>query len=400
MLMHWPDQAASRCAWDPAPAIALNGMLLEIQTEACIAQEASGAQTGRRLRNLQIIKFSSGQPIDVVGLECSALPKDGARLTSLTSGELTLMNASEYQNEISTILAALRVKESQEDSTAPGAVLYAAHYTKLLTPKFMLEKPDTNKMRQFDGDYMNDPEEGRYLVEVMIAVAESCSHPLKSEFVSRLVALRDAPLLYSAYGRATFLSCWTRVEIKAGTESDKDSLDHWRFYGDDGKGSCIMVPMDHLRTIFPDQLYEVTYGSDPRGGGRAAANRPVSQFRRALEELLKDLPKGKSRAMEQLEEVIKATHPLLFLFKSSHYAAEKEIRTIVHTDSYASADKVFFDTREPSRAYIESRKGVINGDSILFYGPKASPHCAIEALGLAHNCSIRLKAFSSTKPYR
>ncbi|MCF3463421.1 hypothetical protein GTY70_05935 [Stenotrophomonas maltophilia] len=310
------------------------------------------------------------------------------------------MNATGYKKEIARILESLRVKEAEGSDRSSGASLYAAHYTRLLTPKFMLEKSGTNKMRQFDGDYMNDPEEGRYLVDVMIDVAESCPHDLKSEFVSRLAALRDAPLLYSAYGRATFLSCWTRVEIKAGTESEKDSLDHWRFYGDDGRGSCIMVPMEHLRTIFPNQLYDVTYGSDPRGGGKAAADRPVSQFRKALADLIKNLPKTKARAMEQLEDVIKATHPLLFLFKSSHYAAEKEIRTIVHTDGYGTADHVFFDTREPARAYVESPEGLISDDAILFYGPKASPHCAIEALGLAHNHNLRLKAFSSTKPYR
>lgn len=64
--------------------------------------------------------------------------------------------------------------------------------------------------------------------------------------------------------------------MRAGHEASSDSLNHWRFYGDDGKGACIMVPLANLLGVFPNQLYQVNYGIDARGGGAAAARRPVT----------------------------------------------------------------------------------------------------------------------------
>ncbi|WP_122390346.1 DUF2971 domain-containing protein [Pseudomonas savastanoi] len=172
------------------------------------------------------------------------------------------MILQEYKAQVDTILDGLRVKETDAK--------FAAHYTNAQTPKFLLANITENKMRQFDGDYMNDPEEGRYLVDVMIAAAQQCTHPHKGDFVERLTKLRESRLLYSAYPKATFLSCWTLTAIRSGAEDSSDSLNHWRFYGDDGKGACIVVPVSNLIKTFPEQLYKVIYGTESRGGGTAA----------------------------------------------------------------------------------------------------------------------------------
>lgn len=117
------------------------------------------------------------------------------------------MNISEYRAHVGALLDRLRV-----GAAAPGD--FAAHYTGAKTPKYLLHSAADNKMRQFDGDYMNDPEEGRYLVDVMIAAAQTCTHQHRGSFVERLTNLRNSRLLYSAYRKATFLSCWTITQIK------------------------------------------------------------------------------------------------------------------------------------------------------------------------------------------
>ncbi len=306
------------------------------------------------------------------------------------------MDIGSYRTAVESILEDLRVKVAATNE-------YAAHYTNALTPKIMLATITTNRMRQYDGDYMNDPEEGRYLVDVMIAAAQECKHERKSAFVERLTELRESRLLYTAYKKASFLSCWTMVQIKPGDEHGKDSLNHWRFYGDDGRGASLMIPLSNLLTIFPNQLFKVIYGTEMRGGGSSASQRPIQQLKTALVSRLSNLKKTPDRAMVELEEVIQATHPLLFLFKSSEYAAEREVRSICHKDSYGSASGVSFDDRgpdKPRRAYVEGAPGLICDDSLLYYGPKSDPMRAIEAMGHAADLGIGLQVFVSSMPYR
>lgn len=303
------------------------------------------------------------------------------------------MDILEYRTHVDVLLGRLRVADA-----APGE--YAAHYTGAQTPRYLLQSAADNKMRQFDGDYMNDPEEGRYVVDVMIAAAQACTHQHKGSFVERLTKLRESRLLYSAYRKATFLSCWTIKQIKPGLEDSSDSLNHWRFYGDDGKGSCLMVPLANLLPVFPNQLFHVTYGTESRGGGAGASHRPIRQLQDGFKARLNALRRSYGNAMQDLEEVIQATHPLLFLFKSSEYAAEREVRSIVHKPDYATASGILFDQREPRRAYIDGNPGLVSNNSILYFGPKADHKHAIEVMGLAANLGVDLRVFVSSMPYR
>ncbi|WP_157367362.1 hypothetical protein [Aminiphilus circumscriptus] len=143
-----------------------------------------------------------------------------------------------------------------------------------------------------------------------------------------------------------------------------------------------MIPLANLCSVFPNQLYRVTYGTETRGGGAAAADRSVHKLEQALVKRLNAIRKSYRNAMADLEEVIQATHPLLFLFKSSEYSSEQEIRSIVHKDNYALASKVVFDDRDPKRAYVASKPGLISNKSIIYFGPKADHKFAIEAMGL------------------
>jgi hypothetical protein len=104
--------------------------------------------------------------------------------------------------------------------------------------------------------------------------------------------------------------------------------------------------------------------------------------------------------MVALDEVIQATHPHLILIKSSEYAAEREVRSIVHKSDYSTASGVFFDNREPQRAYVDGNEGLISDNSILFYGPKADNKLAIETMGLAANLGVTVRVFVSSMPYR
>ncbi len=277
---------------------------------------------------------------------------------------------------------------------------YAAHYTGPHTPKALLK--GSNYMRQYDGDYMNDPEEGRYLVELLIRAAESCTHKDKGKIIQRLNTLRNTRLLYSAYQKCTFLSCWTKVKIKPGQEESSDSLNHWRFYGHDGKGACIMVPLRHLTEVFPDDLYTVDYGIDRRGGGTGSDDRPIKRLEDYVERRFNAFSTRPVSFQSELDEFVSQIHPFLFMIKTKEYSDEKEVRSIVHKKSYSTIDDVLFDRRhaEPNRAHILSSQPIITDGSIIFYGPKSDPNLAIEIQKIAEDKGIRIKAFVSSLPYR
>jgi hypothetical protein len=304
------------------------------------------------------------------------------------------MNITEYKNHVKKIIDSLCIEN-------PSPEEFGAHYTSAETPKLLLKNNAAgNIMRLYDGDYMNDPEEGRYVVDVMIAAAEECTHKHKAKFVERLSKLRKTRLLFSAYQQATFLSSWTITKIKPGMEESADSLNHWRFYGRDGKGSCIIVPMTELVNKFPKQIYRVAYGTEMRGGGSSASQKPINQFKLGLVQRFSAMRGAQKNALIDLEQAIQATHPLLFLFKSSDYSTEEEARIIIHKPSYAAADGVRFDDREPRQAYVEGGQGIICDGSIVFYGPKSDYKNSIDLMGMSEDAGKKIKVYVSTKPYR
>ncbi len=161
-----------------------------------------------------------------------------------------------------------------------------------------------------------------------------------------------------------------------------------------------MVPLGNLMPVFPNQLYRVCYGIESRGGGLTARNRPVRQFEDAFKQRLNSLRKSYENAMADLDTMLEATHPLVFLFKSTEYAAEGEVRSIVHKDNYANVSGVKFDDRLPKRAYVESNTGLISNGSIIYFGPKADRNYAIETMGLAADLGLDVQVYVSSMPYR
>lgn len=300
------------------------------------------------------------------------------------------MTIDEFRDEIRQVLA------SQKITTADPRQFFA-HYTKSDVPRLLLKELNNNIMRQYDGDYMNDPEEGRYFIDLIIRATEKSTHECKHLFLDKLSELRDVKLLYPAYNKCTFLSCWTTSTIKPGDESKSDSLSHWRFYGDDGSGACIISPATNLITVFND-LYKVTYGINSKGGGRGAASRPVKKLETAITGRMNSFRRTTANAIEDLNELIHEIHPLLFLFKSSGYQDEQEVRSVVHKNSYG--DNVEFDERTPSKAYCKSNEGLICNGSIIIYGPKADSALAIELMGLIAQRGIDAKVFMSQHQYR
>jgi len=190
--------------------------------------------------------------------------------------------------------------------------------------------------------------------------------------------------------------------IKPGREEDGDSLNHWRFYGEDGKGAAIAVPMATLTNTFSNSLYAVDYGIDSRGGGSNAANRPVRQIETSFKDRLNALPKGRDKAIAGLHTAIEVLHPLLFLFKSASWAAEREVRSLVHAPGYGSTNNIHLDDRAegPGRAYVDSASGVVSNGSIIYFGPKCDPAYAIELMHLAQNANIDVRVLMSALPYR
>ncbi|WP_189413127.1 DUF2971 domain-containing protein [Neogemmobacter tilapiae] len=300
----------------------------------------------------------------------------------------------EFHKGINEIVDSLRVSADEKD-------LYAAHYTSVITPRLLLDGDGTNnRLRQYAADYMNDPEEGRFVFDIMIEAASKSKHPLGGVLVEYLSEIRKNRLLYSAINSATFLSCWTKTYIKEGEESGCDSLNHWRFYGQDGAGACIIVPIKQLRENFGDQLFAVQYGKSLRGGGSGAQNRPIIKIRKLLEKRFSNLRKTEANLIKDLDELIKSVMPLLFLFKSESYSSEQEVRTIMQTANYGSQSDVIFDDRDPRRAYVNGGDGLLSNGGIVLFGPKSDTAYAVELLGLISKTQRDIKVFMSEIKYR
>jgi TPR repeat protein len=278
-----------------------------------------------------------------------------------------------------------------------GNIKAAYHFTDFTALTSMLpERPsgkETNRLRLYNFAYMNDPLEGRRLLDEEISETEHLR-----------IFFRNEKLESSVYiGSFTLRG---------------DELDLWRAYGRDGKGVCIATPLEEFdrnptreehggevvevssieenNEYVPMTLYAIHYKSEQIISALTKLN-PV--LIRILDKKEK-IKEGSDLIDRIVREIIGR---IRFLYKNEQYQSEQEARLLV--DFNISFELLKFDERNPSRIFVESPIFLFtNKGSEIIFGPTVPEKTIVELnikYRLARNPMLQNTEVKQSKvPYR
>ncbi|MDE2916622.1 MAG: tetratricopeptide repeat protein [Nitrospira sp. SB0675_bin_23] len=268
-----------------------------------------------------------------------------------------------------------------------GPQAEVAHYTSLHTLKSLADK---GRFRLYNAAYMNDPEEGRVFFEIMNSRPE-INIDIEDSFY------QDSKLHPSPAYIGSF------VITDENQQESKDELFLWRTYGkhdaEEAAGACLIFkghnfaetaeiqiggmhqqsptgnnqPFQHSQqeesTELPT-LYKVSYIESEN----KALNEELGDLAKCLKQIEDEVINKADDKKEQLRNLVcQILDSIRFLFKKSHYQAEKEVRIIqVHyfrENEESTTDGIQVDTEQiPPRFYLETSKDFRFSEVIL--GPK------------------------------
>jgi hypothetical protein len=256
---------------------------------------------------------------------------------------------------------------------------YVYHFTQFDTLLSMLPaQPSSgsasNLLRLYNFVYMNDPQEGKRLLDKNNDDTESLREFFNEEDYG------NNPLSWEQHESSVYIGSFT---LKG------DELDMWRTtYGNNGQGYCIVTP---LSAFEQGALDEPPHGDEPvkvteREFGAAGSVLPtlyeVRYDDKHVKTTLSDLKsrlvnintkwgnmRGSTKALDRTVRLI-VSH-ILYLYKNSDYRTEKEVRMIVDYDISFEGLKLDL-TRKPSRIYVESLDFLLKEGSSIVIGPTVS----------------------------
>ncbi|SFC06434.1 DUF2971 domain-containing protein [Pseudoalteromonas denitrificans] len=280
------------------------------------------------------------------------------------------------------------------------------------------QNKNTNLLRLYHVDYMNDPNEGLALSNVINNTNNAC--PL----LEKIFNYRDS-LKYNSV-----IETLPSVYSVSFTHSS-DRLDLWRAYANDGNGFCIVTYFDkqedddtfenasvnafhlhrnptlkqsfnsikdktekHLDTTKP-LLFEVKYDDKSKKKTIRELNLALLNIEKALESAV---PKIKTEVNHILYAVLME---VMYLYKDEQYSTEREVRAF----QTMPLNEVKMDERNPGRLYCETNPFLFLGENTkIVIGPKVpEPHIALWNLryrlnknGFANNTNVEY----STVKYR
>jgi TPR repeat protein len=242
-----------------------------------------------------------------------------------------------------------------------------------------------NRLRLYHASYMNDPDEGRYLLK-----------SLRQDEPDLFGSIFDAALLDKDHDGITVGDTRFGVYLCSLT-LETDRLDLWRAYGKDGSGISLELPpalftapeigRSHLfhrdhegagsgadSPASANTLLAVRYGGDDAGeDDKKAFLAAKSMLATHMQALANCMAKVKDVTVrERAKECIHAiVADLLYLYKDPQYRTEREVRLVYACtldDPYLKLDE-----RKPGRLYVETQPVLFTrpGHRVVI-GPKAS----------------------------
>jgi len=241
-------------------------------------------------------------------------------------------------------------------------------------------------LRLYNIAYMNDPQEGRRLLDI-----EHENSELLGDFFAMTQQGNNHNFLWENQEFSVYCGSFTlRV----------DRLDLWRAYGRDGSGYCLVIPSrifqqepksnpshfvhDALRRGDENRpatrasqsklpaLYQIRYRQDE-------AEKALQTLRPILKVLKEIKEKEKNpKITELIDSLVRIViSDILYLYKNEEYASEEEARMIV---AHNIADKVLkLDDNQPPRIYVETDAFLFRDEGTrIIIGPKVGDKVAAE----------------------
>jgi len=264
-----------------------------------------------------------------------------------------------------------------------------AHYTDRKAIESMLSaspKEKTNVLRLYNIAYFNDPDEGKRLVEFKVNEQEE-QNPLRNFITPNNDPNKLVPWLDQSFH--VYVCSFALVA---------DRLDLWRAYGKDGYGYCIVTPLSVFRGDAGKPIMGGSWG-DEAGLSTATPLYKVlytdedvkfalKRLAPALNAIDKAIPK-KHPARASINAIVRTTvSELLYLYKGTEYASEREARIVMALK--LSAQRLKRDARETSvRLYTETVPMLFNSPgSRIIIGPKVQD-VASAIVDLEHNLACQ-----------
>lgn len=280
-------------------------------------------------------------------------------------------------------------------------------------------------LRQYHVDYMNDPSEGRRLLEFK-TLESAKKYPKAVEASIKLSALFDE-YYFDSFEKICPTTQLLPSVFTVSLTKESDRLDLWRAYGRDGHGYCIIMAtqqnneygdtvtirdrrtsreffssemkseLDFNDSIGIPSLYWIKYSDED------VAHTLVS-LNASLEKIFKLKNKISVENWNQIAYCSTAILlEILYLFKDEQYSTEKEARALSVMNIGDS--RINIDERTPGHLYCETAPFLFKiKDSEIILGPKVPTPAAsiwnirhrLSKLGIADKVTVR----KSKVPYR
>lgn len=293
-----------------------------------------------------------------------------------------------------------RVEEiKQQHQIRDGeTITQVAHFTTLDALHSMLPVSDgktteaechtgqSRVLRLYHIAYMNDPQEGRRLLDMSHKDAE-----LLREFFAAPEGGNNHNFLWENQEFSVYCGSFTlRV----------DRLDLWRAYGRDGAGYCVVIPAKVFQPAPESRSSHLMHDALRRGEENLAATRtigsqtlPLYRIRYQTDEaektletlspILKSLKKMKqtitnSKVLETVDSLVRIViSDILYLYKNGEYASEEEARMIVARN--IADNRLKLDDRQPPHIYVETDAFLFQDEGTrIIIGPKVTDKVAAE----------------------
>ncbi|MFC4930894.1 tetratricopeptide repeat protein [Massilia sp. GCM10023247] len=275
-----------------------------------------------------------------------------------------------------------------------------AHFTTWSAIESLLSlepgKDGRNCLRQYLVDYMNDPSEGRRLLN--FCELESSAEFPDARAASELLRELFDTQYFGSFARHNSTAHLLPSVFTVSLTQESDRLDLWRAYGRDGEGYCLVLPIpdrersvvhvrnrDSSKVFLPEQ--SATDEEDAEGQllGKIVVEPPLLYWIKYQDEDVVELLEELMEPLSAVLELQAAVSPpvwdriascatailleLLYLFKDEQYSTEKEARalTVMRLDN----PKIRIDERKPGCLYCETPAFLFGApQSEVILGPK------------------------------
>ncbi|MDP3515553.1 MAG: hypothetical protein Q8S94_00165 [Pseudohongiella sp.] len=287
------------------------------------------------------------------------------------------------------------IKSDHKVTSESNEIEFVAHYTKSVeTIRSML--PDnksgmSNVLRLNHIAYFNDPDEGQRLIR--FRPSHGKVNYLESFFNENA---DEGPNQWKDYDFSVHIGSFSE---------DKDRLDLWRAYGNDGSGFCIVTPVSvfdgaHEAPIMSGgwkKRDSVEVNSDPVRPVLYRVKYDDESVKTVMEKILPILErinafmtdKGISvKSQDTMKRLVRdIMSELLYLYKGDEYRTEKELRVVAaRTPSNPGIKRK--DFKFGSRVFIETTPVFFEeAGSKIVIGPKVKDRVAIK-IELEHRLAV------------